>query len=153
MKGKVRGMAQEKGLYPIIATHKLAKTINFYEDFFNFAVEQEIGGFALLQSQSKPEMRIGVVSLETKALPEELRTLSYNSIISIPHENIQESYDNFYMEGLELVDEPSEKHCGQTSFFVRDPNGVLLHITDNAAVDQSRSFSPLATGSEKVAAE
>jgi uncharacterized glyoxalase superfamily protein PhnB len=98
-------------------------------------------------------MRIGILSTDTPALPQDFRNQPYSGIIALPQDNVQACYDSLYMEGLEMVDEPSAKKCGQTSFFVRDPNGVLLHITDNATANESRSFSPLATADEKVAAE
>ncbi|MAQ71387.1 MAG: hypothetical protein CL565_04250 [Alphaproteobacteria bacterium] len=120
--------------YPIIVTDKFEKTINFYEDFLEFSVENENDGFAVLQHKSDKTIRLGVARRSNSDIPQELASSLGGTFINISVPDLEYAYDRMYMEGLEIITEPKKSHCGRKFFMIRDPNGSAVCFAEEETV-------------------
>ncbi len=115
--------------YPIICTNKLKQTINFYEDHFGFRAYYEMEHYAYLKHEEHETMHIGIVDLRHPDLPPHYKTQVSGMMLSLFTENIEEVYDELYMEGVDLASEVKQETCGRKHFTVVDPNGVIISVS------------------------
>jgi uncharacterized glyoxalase superfamily protein PhnB len=115
--------------YPTLVSDKMVSTINFYEDFFGFVPMVEQDGYALLQSMADPETCIAVFAADHKCVAQLHQCVS-GLIITIAVDNIDDVYNELYMEGLELYKEFGVDVHGDRHFVVYDPNGILVNVTE-----------------------
>ena len=116
--------------YPIIKTDKLIESINFYEDYFGFVPELEMECFAVM-THSENGARIGFITHDYHALPEHQKSAAQGLILNFPVKNVNESYKDMYLEGLDLHAQPALAPCGRRHFFVEDPNGILIDVMED----------------------
>lgn len=119
-------MAQS--FYPILMTDKYVETINFYEDFFDFAVETETDTFTILRHKEHDKVRIAVVATEHEEIPTTHVKLVQGLILNFPVSDIVDAYERYYMKGLEIKTKPKLSPYGRRHFMVEDPNGVLIDV-------------------------
>jgi predicted enzyme related to lactoylglutathione lyase len=115
--------------YPTLVSDKLVSTINFYEDFFGFVPTVEKDGYALLQDRENPERGIAVFDAShtcVAALDQSVKGV----IITLAVDDIETTYNDLYMEGLELYKEFGTDINGSRHFVVYDPNGILVNVTE-----------------------
>lgn len=116
-------------IYPTLVSNKMVSTINFYEDFFGFVPKVEQEGYALLQNGANPDTCIAVFAADHKCvaqLDQSVRGL----ILTVAVDDIEQTYDTLYMEGLELYKEFGVDVHGDRHFVVYDPNGILVNVTE-----------------------
>lgn len=116
--------------YPIVMTADLRESINFYEDFFDFAPEIEMDCFAVLQHSKHKDIRLGLIAHNHHSLPDTHQKAAQGLIINFPVEDVNKAYKNLYMEGLEIKQEPALAPCGRRHFMIQDPNGVLIDVME-----------------------
>ncbi len=115
--------------YPTLVTDKAVRTINFYEDYFGFVPTFEKEGYALLQNEKNPDTCIAVFDTQHSCVAS-LEQSVQGVILTLAVDDIEETYDNLYMEGLELFKEFGTDIHGSRHFVVYDPNGILVNIIE-----------------------
>lgn len=115
--------------YPILVSEKLVHTVNFYEDYFGFVPTFEKEGYALLQSESHPDNCIAVFDSGHDCVSK-LEQSVQGLILTLAVEDIEGTYNNLYMEGLELYKDFGVDVHGHRHFVVYDPNGILVNVIE-----------------------
>lgn len=121
--------------YPIISSDKFEKTVAFYEDHFDFVPELEMKGFVILKRENWENARLSIIDSKHAALPSGYNKPVQGMILNYPVENVIKFYDYAYNEGLTLISEPEDEHCGRKHFYIEDPNGILIDIAQNIALE------------------
>lgn len=121
--------------YPIICTVSFAKTINFYEDHFEFLVAYETESFAILKRKNASSIYLAVMDTEHAPVPEHYHRHAGGMILNFPVHDVEQAYKELYWEGLTILGEPSvSESSGRKHFFVEDPNGILINIAQNVPI-------------------
>ncbi|MCB1531941.1 MAG: glyoxalase [Alphaproteobacteria bacterium] len=124
--------------YPIICTEKFKDTVNYYEDHLGFVPQFEIfQNFVILKRDTYADVFIAIVDAHSQEIPQEYRRKSSGIILNFPVEDVQKTYDEFYIEGLEVLNEPKVSICGRKHFFVVDPNGILIDVAENVPLSET----------------
>lgn len=121
--------------YPTLVSEKWASTINFYEDFFGFVPTFEKEGYALLESAKNPDSCIAVFDARHDCVAK-LEQSVQGVILTLSVEDIEATYNDLYMEGLELYKEFGTDIHGLRHFVVYDPNGILVNVIEGKAASQ-----------------
>ncbi len=130
--------------YPIICTDKVGETASYYEDHFDFVPAFEImHGFVILQREGWDNAYLAILSVDSDEIPEEYRKPTSGMILNYPVENVEKTYDDLYLEGLDIVTETKISICGRKHFFVKDPNGILIDVAANVPLEQAMAEDEL----------
>ena len=120
--------------YPVIRTTKFAQTVAFYEDLFGFVPFYEIEGYARLHHKDAPHVMMAIIDTQHEFIPEALGKDISGQIFSIVSSDFSSVFDALYMEGLEILKEPTDIGGGIKHFMVADPyNGVAINVMNEAA--------------------
>ncbi len=117
-------------LHTVICTDKLAKTVNFYEDFFDFYPIFETEDHVIMQRGGDVKTQIAIVDINHESLPDGFRKVTTGLMLNFPVDDIQKSYEHFYYEGIDIASELQAASCGQSYFMLRDPNDNLITIQE-----------------------
>jgi len=113
--------------HPTLVSKKFNETINFYEDYFGFRIALEEDRLAILQLKDDPKVCLSVYDI--KYASEGIKPVS-GLVLNVPCKDVQAVYEQLYMEGLEMHKELGHDFRGNHHFIVRDPNGVLINVTE-----------------------
>jgi len=116
--------------YPIVCSDSFEKTVAFYEDHFDFIPEFEVAGFVILKRQDWENSYLAVIDSQHDALPDVYKRPAQGVLLNYPVKNVLKFYDYAYHEGLSLVSEPKDVLCGRKHFFIEDPNGILIDVSE-----------------------
>lgn len=117
--------------YPIICTENYVKTVNFYEDHFEFIPEFELSGFTILNHKHNENMYLAIMDRTHDAIPEQYKKTVSGMILNYPVKDVNAAYQQYYWEGLNIVSEPAVAPCARKHFFIEDPNGILIDIAQH----------------------
>lgn len=123
--------------YPIICTDKFSETMAYYEDHLGFAPAFEIKGFAIMKREEYADVYIAVIDARNEEIPEAYRRPVSGMILNFPVEDVEQAHSDLYLEGLDIVSEPKMSMCGRKHFFVEDPNGILINVAENVALEET----------------
>lgn len=121
--------------YPIICTKNFVKTVNFYEDYFDFEIAMEMDTFTILKRKSMKDTYLAIIDSAHETIPVQYRQPTKNMILSFPVPDVEAMYKAIYLEGLDIVSEPHDAICGRKHFFVEDPNGILVDVAQNIPLE------------------
>lgn len=120
--------------YPVIRTTKFAQTVAFYEDLFGFVPFHETEGYARLHHKDAPQVMMTVIDSQHEFIPPTLSQGISGQMFTIVSDDFSDVFDALYMEGLEIVKEPTDIGNGIKHFMVSDPyNGVTINVMNEAA--------------------
>ena len=120
--------------YPTISTDRFEETVQFYSRHFGFTPTFEEDGFAVLQQNSENRNFLGVVRKDHPALTDDARdTSASGTILRFFVENADLAYQQLAWEGASIAKEVSRSDCGMRYLVARDPNGIILHITEDTS--------------------
>jgi uncharacterized glyoxalase superfamily protein PhnB len=121
--------------YPVIRTNKFAQSVAFYEDMFGFVPFYEIEGYARLHHKDAPHVMMSIIDNQHEFIPANLKQDLSGQIFSIISSDFSAVYETLYMEGLEIIKEPTDIGCGIKHFLVADPyNGVAINVMNEAGI-------------------
>ncbi|MFP4314377.1 MAG: VOC family protein, partial [Alphaproteobacteria bacterium] len=123
--------------YPIICTENYAKTVNFYEDHFDFSAAFEMNGFTVLQHKTNKTMYLAILDRNHNSIPEQYKKPVSGMILNFPVKDVRITYQQLYWEGLNIITEPEVTPCARKHFFVEDPNGILIDVTQDVQYIQN----------------
>jgi predicted enzyme related to lactoylglutathione lyase len=115
-------------LHTVICTDKLAKTVNFYEDFFGYAPVFERDDHVVLRRNGERGTEIAIMDIEHESIPDGFRKVTTGLMLNFYVESLDESFEYFYYEGVDIASEVSEAPCGEKFFMLKDPNDNLITI-------------------------
>lgn len=121
--------------YPVICSAFFNKTISFYEDYFNFSPVLEMEGYAVLKRADCQNSYLAVIDSLHDGIPQRFRRSVQGLILSFPVEDVADAYRKLYLEGLNILGEPDVVLCGRRHFLVEDPNGILISVAENVALE------------------
>ena len=122
--------------YPIMCTAKFKETVAYYEDFFDFVPSLEImDNFVIMERTGWAGLYIAVLNLNNEEVPEGYQTPTTGLILNLPVENVDQAYDCFYFEGLNVISKPKAAICGRKHFFIEDINGNLIDVAQNIPLE------------------
>lgn len=118
--------------YPIICTDHYVKTVNFYEDHFDFAPDFELSGFIIMKHRTEEHMYLAIIDKNHNAIPKQYKKPVSGMILNYPVKDVRAAYQQYYWEGLNIISEPESASCARRHFFIEDPNGILIDIAEHA---------------------
>lgn len=120
--------------YPVIRTAKFAQTVAFYEDMFGFVPFYEIEGYARMHHKDAPHVMMTIIDTQHEFVSAILNQDLSGQIFSLVSGDFESVFDALYMEGLEILKEPTDIGNGIKHFIVADPyNGVAINVMNEAA--------------------
>lgn len=129
--------------YPIICSEKCTKTVNFYEDYFDFTPEYETDDFIVLKRRNYTDSYLAVISINHESLPKGYRSTASGIILNYPVENVDAFYQQAYWEGLDIVNDPEIAACNRKHFFIKDPNEILIDVTQDVKKPKNKEVQKL----------
>ena len=136
-------MASKLTSFPIICTESFAKTVAFYEDMFDFVPAYETATFVHLVHREFPNVALGIMDVVNHAdLPEQLRGAdSQGMMLAFMTSRFEETYNELYYEGVEVLKKPTEVDLGYRSFLIADPYNKV--VIDVITAEPARVIEPL----------
>ena len=120
--------------YPVIRTTKFAQTVAFYEDLFGFVPFHETEGYARLHHKDAPHVMMTIIDTQHEFVSAVVNQNAMGQMFSVVISDFDEVFDNLYMEGLEILREPTDIGNGVKHFMIADPyNGVTINVMNEAA--------------------
>jgi uncharacterized glyoxalase superfamily protein PhnB len=111
-----------KRIKPNILSERFAESRSFYND----VIELEGGDgldWIMFFGTSQPEVQLSVMKLDIKA--------HIHPDVSIEVDNVDDVYERARTAGAEIVYPLTDKEWGLRRFFVRDPNGAVINVTQH----------------------
>ena len=128
--------------YPIICTSDYVRTVNFYEDHFDFMPEFELPQFSIMKRQGYENSFIAIVDKNHDCIPKQYQGQTKGMILHLPVNNTDSAYQQLYWEGVAIISEPSiAPNIGAKHFYVEDPNGILLCVAEAVDYGSLDAFS------------
>ena len=132
---------QHKYYHPLICTDKYSKTVAFYEDHFGFVVAQEHQDYVMMCHPENTDLKIAIIDMHAKCLPREAQQKTTGLIVNFPVDNVRGKYQEYYWEGLDILNDPRKNSYGNLFFMVRDPNGNYINVLEKRQTDESACCS------------
>ena len=114
--------------YPVIMTNKVADTVAFYRDHFNFAPTFESDWYVHLQSQDDPSTNVAILQFDHPTVPEQARAQTAGLILNFEVEDCRAEYERLKKADLPLLLDIRDEAFGQRHFITADPNGVMIDV-------------------------
>jgi predicted enzyme related to lactoylglutathione lyase len=123
-------MERKLSSFPIICTDSFAKTVAFYEDMFDFVPAYETDTFVHLVHREFPNVALGIIDIMKSDLPDQVKNgNSQGVILAFMTSRFEETYNELYYEGVEVIKKPYDVDLGYRSFLVADPyNKVVIDV-------------------------
>lgn len=113
--------------YPTIVSDCMVRTINFYEDHFDFVPAIENDGYVLMRHQENPSACIAIFDAAHKCVCDVEQSVK-GVIVNIVIQDVKGKYDALYMEGLDIHKEYGQDINGKDHFVVFDPNRIMVNV-------------------------
>ena len=118
-------------LYPIIYTEKEDITIHFFTSLFGFKTVYLDESLTVLQGASDQKHYVGIASSLESILDEPIRPQNAaGSVLNMYVNNLNLAYQELLWNGAEIVQDIRKAQCGSNFMAVRDPNGIILLVTE-----------------------
>ncbi len=135
-------MANKLSSFPIICTDSFAKTVAFYEDMFDFVPAYETDTFVHLVHREFPNVSLGIIDIMKSDMPDQVKNgNSQGVILAFMTSRFDETYNELYYEGVEVLKKPHDVDLGYRSFLVADPYNKV--VIDVITAEPVRSVDPV----------
>ena len=114
--------------YPVIGTHDVATTADFYRTHFRFDTAFEADFYVSLRLRSEPPFELGIVDCTHPSVPEGFRKPAQGLILNLEVDDVDQEYERLCGAGLPIDLEIKDEDWGQRHFITHDPNGVLIDV-------------------------
>jgi catechol 2,3-dioxygenase-like lactoylglutathione lyase family enzyme len=114
--------------YPVIMTHDVVGTANFYVAHFSFRALFESDWYVHLQSEHDASVNLAVLDGHHHTVPAAGRGRVSGLILNFEVEDPKAEYDRLRQAGLPILLGLRDEDFGQRHFIAADPNGVLIDI-------------------------
>jgi uncharacterized glyoxalase superfamily protein PhnB len=111
-----------KRVKPNILSERFAESRSFYNDVIELKGGDGLD-WIMFFGTSQPEVQLSVMKLDIKA--------HIHPDVSIEVDNVDDVYERARTAGAEIVYPLTDKEWGLRRFFVRDPNGAVINVTQH----------------------
>jgi catechol 2,3-dioxygenase-like lactoylglutathione lyase family enzyme len=111
-----------KRIKPNIHSDRFDESRAFYSDVIGLEGGDGLD-WILFFGTDKREVQLSVMKLDIKA--------HVHPAVSIEVDNVDEVYDRALAAGAEIVYPITDEDWGLRRFFVRDPNGAVINVTEH----------------------
>lgn len=137
--------------YPIICTDKYAETVGFYEDGLNFEpIYEEDEKFITLRRRDNHDQHLSVISMDYKWLREKDRRVPAGLILFYGVDDLEKTYDQFYLDGMNVVSEIQTSPDGAKYFLMEDPNEILIALCQNVSEEFYEGLDNLVVNPKEI---
>jgi predicted enzyme related to lactoylglutathione lyase len=121
MRVRIRSMAVKR-IKPNILSERFDESRSFYNDVIGLGGGDGLD-WILFFGGERPEVQLSVMKLDIKA--------QVHPDVSIEVDDLDEVYERAVASGAEIVYPLTEEDWGLRRFFVRDPNGAVINVTEH----------------------
>ena len=114
--------------YPVLQTAKVAETVAFYLDHFNFGVAFTSDWYVHLQSNEDPSVNLAVLQFDHPTIPADSQVETQGLILNFEVEDVDQIYEKLTAAGLTIVKPLVDEDFGQRHFITIDPSGILIDV-------------------------
>lgn len=114
--------------YPVIMTHRVAETAQFYVDHFRFGRAFESDWYVHLRSTEDPSVNLAILQGDHATIPASARGTASGLLINFEVEDVDAEYQRAQAGGLPILLSLRDEAFGQRHFTTQDPSGVLIDI-------------------------
>ena len=107
---------------PNILSERFAESRSFYNDVIGLEGGDGLD-WIMFFGTSQPEVQLSVMKLDIKA--------HIHPDVSIEVDDVDDVYERARTAGAEIVYPLTDEEWGLRRFFVRDPNGVVINVTQH----------------------
>jgi uncharacterized glyoxalase superfamily protein PhnB len=111
-----------KRIKPNILSERFPESRSFYNDVIGLEGGDGLD-WIMFFGTSQPEVQLSVMKLDIKA--------HIHPDVSIEVDNVDDVYERARTAGAEIVYPLTDEEWGLRRFFVRDPNGVVINVTQH----------------------
>lgn len=136
---------QINSFYPVLMTHQIAASRDFYTQHFGFQVTFEADWYLSLKS-ADGRFELAFVAYDHETVVRDYQKPVQGLLLNMEVENADAEYDRLITRaGLPLRREMLTEDFGQRHFATSDPNGVLVDVIQ--IVPPSGEYAAQYTGS------
>jgi catechol 2,3-dioxygenase-like lactoylglutathione lyase family enzyme len=111
-----------KRIKPNILSERFAESRWFYNDVIGLEGGDGLD-WIIFFGTSQPEVQLSVMKLDIKA--------HIHPDVSVEVDNVDDVYERARTAGAEIVYPLTDEEWGLRRFFVRDPNGAVINVTQH----------------------
>jgi uncharacterized glyoxalase superfamily protein PhnB len=111
-----------KRIKPNILSERFDESRAFYNDVIGLGGGDGLD-WILFFGTDQPEVQLSVMKLDIKA--------NIHADVSIEVDDVDEVYERAQTAGAEIVYPLTDEEWGLRRFFVRDPNGAVINVTQH----------------------
>ena len=115
-------MVAVKRIKPNILSERVAESRSFYNDVIGLEGGEGLD-WIIFFGTDRREVQLSVMSLDIKA--------HIHPDVSIEVDDVDAVYERARAAGAEIVYPISDEEWGLRRFFVRDPNGAVINVTEH----------------------
>ena len=115
--------------YPVIMTHDVAGSKEFFTEYFSFKVTFEADWYVSLKAAQEPPFELALLNPDHPTVPRDFRRrLTGGLILNFEVDDVDGEYERLRSAGLPIHLELRTEDFGQRHFITADPNGVLIDV-------------------------
>ena len=115
--------------YPVIGSHRLAESVEFYTGLFGFETTFESDWYVSLRRPEPPNYELALLNPEHETVPAGYRRPAQGLLLNFEVADVDAEHARLVDgAGLEPVLALRSEDFGQRHFIVADPNGVLIDV-------------------------
>jgi predicted enzyme related to lactoylglutathione lyase len=111
-----------KRIKPNILSERFDESRSFYKDVIGLDGGDGLD-WILFFGTDRPDVQLSVMKLDIKA--------HLHPDVSIEVDDVDDVYERAYRAGAEIVYPITDEEWGLRRFFVRDPNGAIINVTEH----------------------
>ncbi len=111
-----------KRIKPNILSERFAESRSFYNNVIGLEGGHGLDWIMFFET-SQPEVQLSVMKLDVKA--------HIHPDVSIEVDDVDDVYERARTAGAEIVYPLTDEEWGLRRFFVRDPNGAVINVTQH----------------------
>ena len=115
-------MVAVRRIKPNILSERFAESRSFYNDVIGLDGGDGLD-WIMFFGTSRPEVQLSVMKLDIKA--------HIHPDVSIEVDDVDDVYERARTAGAEIVYPLTDEDWGLRRFFVRDPNGAVINVTQH----------------------
>lgn len=121
-----------EGIYPVLATQRVAASRDFYLQHFPFEISFEADWYVSLATRPDASengiFQLAILDCMHPSVPEAFRRPTSGLLLNFEVKDADAEYARMQSAGLPMHLELRSEPWGQRHFITEDPNGVLLDV-------------------------
>ncbi|MDF2671213.1 MAG: glyoxalase/bleomycin resistance/extradiol dioxygenase family protein [Paenibacillus sp.] len=117
--------------YPVVMTQNVAKSAEFYQQYFGFEIVYESDWYVSLRTGENQQRSYELALLDAAhpTVPANYRKKAEGLILNMEVDNVDSEYKRLVLDArLTLEQDIRDEDFGQRHFILSDPGGVLIDV-------------------------